>query len=27
VIFDEHGKLPARCRLVYDPMGPYGGKV
>lgn len=24
MIFDEHGKSPSRCRLVYDTMGPYG---
>ncbi len=23
-LFDEHGRDPSRCRLVYDPMGPYG---
>ena len=25
-VFDEHGKQPAKCRLVYDPMGPFGTK-
>ena len=24
LLFDEHGKRPTQCRLVYDPMGPYG---
>ena len=24
LLFDEHGKSPDKCRLVYDPMGPYG---
>jgi len=24
LLFDEHGKLPGRCRLVYNPDGPYG---
>ncbi len=24
LIFEEHGKSPAKARLVYDPMGPYG---
>lgn len=24
MIFDEHGRSPSRCRLVYDAMGPYG---
>lgn len=24
LLFDEHGASPHRCRLVYDPMGPYG---
>ncbi|MEX1015402.1 MAG: beta-galactosidase [Phycisphaeraceae bacterium] len=23
-LFDEHGKTPTQCRLVYNPMGPYG---
>ena len=23
VLFDEHGKLPTKAKLVYDPMGPY----
>jgi len=23
-LFDEHGKSPGQCRLVHDPMGPYG---
>jgi hypothetical protein len=23
IIFDEHGKSPERCKLVYDPLGPY----
>lgn len=23
-LFDEHGKLPTKCKLVYDPHGPYG---
>lgn len=25
VIFEEHGKHPGKARLVFDPMGPYGG--
>ncbi len=24
LLLDEHGKLPGRCRLVYNPDGPYG---
>jgi hypothetical protein len=24
MVFEEHGKTPDKCRLVYDPMGPYG---
>jgi len=24
LLFDEHGHGPTGCRLVYDPMGPYG---
>ncbi len=24
LIFDEHGKLPTKCKLVYNPNGPYG---
>lgn len=24
ILFDEHGKLPSRCRLVANEMGPYG---
>jgi hypothetical protein len=24
LLFDEHGKLPNKCRLVYNPNGPYG---
>jgi len=24
MIFEEHGRSPKRCKLVYDPMGPYG---
>ncbi|MCE9590803.1 MAG: beta-galactosidase [Planctomycetes bacterium] len=24
LIFDEHGRPPQKCRLVYDAMGPYG---
>jgi hypothetical protein len=24
ILFDEHGKSPAKCKLVYDRMGPYG---
>jgi len=23
-LFDEHGKSPEQCKLVYDPYGPYG---
>jgi hypothetical protein len=23
VLFDEHGRNPAKCRLAYDAMGPY----
>jgi hypothetical protein len=23
LLFDEHGKLPSKCRLSYNPMGPY----
>ena len=23
LIFDEHGKNPGKCRLKYDPTGPY----
>lgn len=23
-LFDEHGRSPSRCRLVYNAMGPYG---
>ena len=22
-LFDEHGKHPAKCRLLYNPMGPH----
>ncbi len=25
LIFEEHGRSPAKVRLVYDAMGPYGG--
>lgn len=25
ILFDEHGKKPDNARLVYDPLGPYGG--
>lgn len=25
MLFDEHGHHPARCRLLYDALGPYGG--
>ncbi len=25
LIFDEHGAAPNKCRLVYDPLGPFGG--
>ncbi len=24
LIFDEHGKLPNKCKLVYNENGPYG---
>jgi len=24
ILFDEHGRRPDKCRLVYDPMGPFG---
>lgn len=24
VLFDEHGRSPAKCRLAYDALGPYG---
>ncbi len=24
LLFDEHGRSPDKCRLVYDAMGPYG---
>jgi len=24
LFFDEHGKSPAKAKLAYDPMGPYG---
>ncbi len=24
LLFDEHGRSPTQCKLVYDPMGPYG---
>lgn len=24
LLFDEHGKQPTSCRLVYDAAGPYG---
>ena len=24
ILFDEHGKSPAKVKLVYDRMGPYG---
>jgi beta-galactosidase len=24
LLFDEHGKLPSKCRLVYNADGPYG---
>lgn len=23
LLFDEHGKSPAKCRLLYDALGPY----
>ena len=23
LIFDEHGKPPGKCRLVYNAQGPY----
>jgi len=23
-LFDEHGRRPDQCRLVYNPMGPFG---
>jgi hypothetical protein len=23
-LFEEHGKHPTKCKLVYDPNGPYG---
>lgn len=26
VLFDEHGRQPGKCRLVYDAMGPFNGK-
>ena len=26
IVFDEHGRLPTRCKLVYDRLGPYNGK-
>lgn len=25
ILFDEHGRPPQRCRLVYDEFGPFGG--
>ncbi|MCC6579998.1 MAG: hypothetical protein IT440_06105, partial [Phycisphaeraceae bacterium] len=25
VLFDEHGKLPGKAKLVYDARGPYAG--
>ena len=24
ILFDEHGRTPNKCKLVYDPLGPYG---
>ena len=24
ILFDEHGRTPDKCKLVYDAMGPYG---
>ena len=24
ILFDEHGRSPSRCRLVYNAMGPFG---
>lgn len=24
LLFDEHGKLPTKCKLVYNENGPYG---
>ncbi len=24
LIFDEHGKMPTKARLAYDPLGPFG---
>lgn len=24
LLFDEHGRWPCDCRLIYDPQGPYG---
>lgn len=27
MIFDEHGRPPQKCRLVYDVDGPYGSNV
>ena len=27
VLFDEHGKRPTRCKLVHDPLGPYGART
>lgn len=24
LIFDEHGKLPTKCKLIYNEHGPYG---
>ena len=27
ILFDEHGRTPNKCKLVYDPMGPYGDQA